>query len=214
MENPLLLAEELYFLALHSLTGRTPLDSGLAVGLAGALVSELILEHRAALRHQSVVLVGRDYPDDELLKDTLDVLAAKRLAGKRLIAQISGVEAALCPLSDRVCARLASSGLLRMAPPKTLPRFRRCRYLVADTAGHEGLRERVRADLLIGHRGFSPRTACLVALLETCQLLSRVAVDHKEERRVLPCVQAAQHADPVAMAVRRIIFASQLASPH
>lgn len=207
----MLLAEELMLLSIPPGTGRTPFGGDVGTGLAGALISELLLEDRATIRGGTLCVTdsgrGRGFLDQ-----ALSVLASKGSA--RVLAHVRSVETALFPLHDRVGDRLVASGILRQEIRKTMVVFTSKRYIVIDAEVHRRLHERVRRDLLVGYDGFDPRVACVVALLEACQLLGYLIPDHEDERRVLPWIQAAQEADPVAMAVREIVSASQMTAFH
>ncbi|MGH3189157.1 MAG: GOLPH3/VPS74 family protein [Streptosporangiaceae bacterium] len=73
-----LVADDLYLMAHHDLTGRPLLQPRpLGLGLAGGLLAELMLGGSTGLRHDSAVLAGRTWPADDAARRVRDQIAAE-----------------------------------------------------------------------------------------------------------------------------------------
>lgn len=75
----MLLADELYFLAHEDSTGKARLHArALGIGLAAALLGELVLFERITIAQDLVSVMDRRPPDDALAHTTLDQLAGEQ----------------------------------------------------------------------------------------------------------------------------------------
>jgi hypothetical protein len=73
------LADDLYLLAHHEATGRPHLQPRAAgLGLAGALLAELMLDGSIGVRAGQVVAAGYPAPHDELARSVLSLVAGER----------------------------------------------------------------------------------------------------------------------------------------
>jgi len=73
-----LVADDLYLMAHHELTGRPLLQPRpLGIGLAGALLAELMLGGSITVRPGGVVLAGRSWPADDLARRVRDQIAGE-----------------------------------------------------------------------------------------------------------------------------------------
>jgi hypothetical protein len=73
-----LAADDLYLMAHHDLTGKPLLQPRpLGLGLAGALLAELMLGGSIGLRYDGVLLAGRTWPGDDLGRRVRDQIAAE-----------------------------------------------------------------------------------------------------------------------------------------
>jgi hypothetical protein len=107
------LADDLYLLAHHEVTGRAhlaPRASGL--GLAGALLAELMLERRIMIWPDAVVVADAAPAQDGLARNVLDLLRSER---QQLPARDWLLFLARSAAED-VAGRLAQSGYLTPAP--------------------------------------------------------------------------------------------------
>jgi hypothetical protein len=119
-------ADDLYLIAHHELTGRAHLQPrALGLGLAGALLAELILDGAITVTGGTVVAARPAAPEDQLTRDI-----AGRITGEGQVHPVRDWLAFLgrtCP--GEVAARLARSGYLTPAPGR---RPWRARWVPAD----------------------------------------------------------------------------------
>lgn len=74
-----LVADDLYLMAHHEVTGRPYLHRrAIGVGLAGALLAELVLAGSIRIRAESIAGAGRAAPPDELARTLLAVVLSER----------------------------------------------------------------------------------------------------------------------------------------
>ena len=73
-----LVADDLYLMSHHDVTGKPFLQPRpLGIGLAAALLAELILGGSISLRHDGTVAAGRTWPGDDLTRRIRDQVAAE-----------------------------------------------------------------------------------------------------------------------------------------
>ena len=125
-----LVADDLYLLAHHDVTGKPVLQPRpLGIGLAGALLAELMLGGGICLRPDGVVLPGRTWPGDELARHVRDLVAAEQEPHpvREWLLFLAR------PAATDVAGRLERSGYLTRAggripwrprPPSTAPCWR------------------------------------------------------------------------------------------
>jgi Golgi phosphoprotein 3 (GPP34) len=116
------LADDLYLLAHHEMTGRPRLQSRAAgLGLAGGLLAELMLSGSIGLRTGSVVVAGRCPLEDGLARSVMRLVAGER--GQHgpgdWLAFLSRTAA------DDVAFRLEQAGYLARVVPRRPSRARR-----------------------------------------------------------------------------------------
>jgi hypothetical protein len=74
-----LLADDLYLMAHHDVTGRPYLQPrAIGIGLAGALLAELTVASQLSISPTGAVIPGRSRPADGLAAETLSQIAAER----------------------------------------------------------------------------------------------------------------------------------------
>jgi hypothetical protein len=110
-------ADDLYLMAHHELTGRAHLQTrALGLGLAGALLCELILDDAITIAAGTVVAPGPTAPGDQLAQEI-----AGRITGEGQVHPVRDWLTFLGRTGPReVAARLARSGYL-VSPPGRLP---------------------------------------------------------------------------------------------
>ena len=159
-----LVADDLFLMAHDEVSGRPHLSARPAgLGLAGALLAELVLAGHAGLVHGGVVAAGRAAPDDALERAVLDVLAAQdRCYGARewlaFLARTSAGD---------VAARLARSGYLRETTRRRGPGGRRWVPADPDCAFAPVIRAKAALD---PSRPCPPERAVLAGLAAACGL--------------------------------------------
>jgi Golgi phosphoprotein 3 GPP34 len=79
LEGTALVADDLYLLAHHEVTGNPLLQPGpLSIGLAGGLLAELMVGGSISLRHDGATVARRSWPADDLARHVRDQIAAER----------------------------------------------------------------------------------------------------------------------------------------
>jgi len=132
--------------------------------LAGALLSELLLEERIVAEGDEHLLVPRDpRPVGEpLLDECLELIRtqAEPLPAKRWVPKLG----ALPGLHHRVARGLCQRGILREDEGKVLLFFTRRVYPEVDPAPEQALIEELESAIFTDTDEFSPHTAALVSL--------------------------------------------------
>lgn len=163
-----LVADDLYLMAHHEATGRPYLHPrSLGLGLAGALLADLVLSGNARIDRGTVVAEGEPPPEDGLALSILGELVRQgRWHPARdwltLLARTS---------AGAVAHRLARSGYLRQAEPQ---RWRRTpAWMPADPDCAFAALVRVKA-ALDSARPHDDRSVVLAGLATACGLGSRL----------------------------------------
>jgi hypothetical protein len=171
-------------------------------GLAGALLTELMLAERIAVPDKRVVVTDAGPTGDPLVDQALARVAADR-RGRKPKDWIGPLSSGLRP---KVLDRLVAAGLLRREQDRVLWVFPRTRF--PSTSGAEPLPEtEARRRLLAAVDGtgpVDPRTAALCALVRAVGV-ERLAVPDRPKRQVqerfAEIVAAAWPADAVRKAI-------------
>ncbi|MFG3441368.1 GPP34 family phosphoprotein [Nonomuraea sp. NPDC047897] len=153
--------------------------SALALGLAGALIAELLMEHRVVLRGVRLQVADprpvREYLADAILTDIANA------------PQHTDVRTWLAYLARRavadVTARMARSGLLDRETPR-IRRRRPSRYFATDFGRAVWPSTRLRLSLARG-RPLTDHDMVLAALLDACGMTDTVVEDpaHRQAAR-------------------------------
>lgn len=162
-------ADELYLIGHHEVTGRVHLSPRAAgLGLAGALLAELVLAGAITVDAGTVMPAGPGQADDELT-----AAVAAQIAGEtphRPVADWLAFLARTAP--GDVAARLASAGYL--APARRRPR-QAARFVPADPDCAFAPIARIKAALHPGRPGDAQAIA-LAGLAAACGLGPRLAL--------------------------------------
>jgi hypothetical protein len=111
--SPLLLADEFYLVAHDDVTGRPRRHAGtVALGLAGALLAELMVHGRLTVHGDAVVVVSHQPPADALAHTVLDQVAREEHGLRTWLAFLAR------QAPDGVAARLERAGLLARQEPR------------------------------------------------------------------------------------------------
>lgn len=179
-EAALTLTEELLLVAFDDAKGIDRTDSGVAYGLAGALLAELTLEgHLREDADGKLTPASPERPADPLLAAAFDAVAGSSRA-RSAGAWVRKLPSELSPLPKTVAKRLSERGVLDEERSRLLGRVSRTRYPQADPEPERALRARLEEVLLEG-RAPTAREALLAALLRPYRLIGRVV--GKERRR-------------------------------
>jgi hypothetical protein len=193
----MLLAEEFVLLALdldgrpaHGLSNQP----AAAVGVTGALVTELVQEGHVDVADGRIRLTGTR-PTNTLLAEVLDSLAVHE--GKKLKSRLGSVKHSGWA---EVVDAMVASGILG----REKDRLRPTRHPVCDQAAHASLLAEVRV-AAAGDDQMGPRIATLLALAGPSQLLEVVAPARSDRAKAKQRIAEAAEQVPAAAAVRYVI---------
>ena len=202
-DERVLLAEEFVLLALdpdgrpaHGVSNQP----AAAVGVTGALVTELVQEGHVDVADGRIRLTGTR-PTNRLLAEVLDSLAAHE--GKKLKSRLGSVKHSGW---TEVVDAMVASGV--MGREKAL--LRPTRHPVTDKAAHAGLLAEVRA-AAAGDGPMGPRIATLLALAGPSQLLEVVAPARSDRANAKQRIAEAAEQVPAAAAVKYVIQSMEAA---
>ena len=171
MHNQLLLHEEIVLLALRDDKG-TFSGGMILYGVAGAMVSELLLQERIIVnddKQQTVAVVNDEPTGDELLDELLTMIVeSKKPRGLRdWVMQAANMKR----LSHRVAQQLAKRGILQHDEQKILWVFTRQVYPELDGSWEDAIRDRM-ANVMFHDKAVpDERTTVLIALASHTELL-------------------------------------------
>jgi hypothetical protein len=163
-----LVADDLYLMAHHEATGRPYLHPrALGLGLAGALLAELVLSGNARIGRGAVVITRQSPPGDGLAR----IIQGELLKQGRWHSTQDWLALLARTSTDAVANRLARSGYLRQAEPQ---RWRRApAWRPADPDCAFAALIRVKA-ALEPSRPHDDRSVVLAGLATACGLGSRL----------------------------------------
>ncbi|MEV4169243.1 GPP34 family phosphoprotein [Nonomuraea sp. NPDC049709] len=173
-----MLADDFFLLSWDTTgSGKSRLhEQGVALGLAGALIGELVLHQRVAVRG-----VRLDVTDARPVKENV---ADKVLADLGNSPHHTDVRTWLAYLAQRsveeVSGRLRNDGLLVREAPKILKR-KQCRFFATDFSRAMWPMARLRL-ALAQCRPLSPQDMALATLMDACGLTDTV-LDDPDDRR-------------------------------
>ena len=167
-----MLHEDILLLALDDETGVVPFGSMYQYGMAGGIVTELVLSRRITLTKQKksmlVDVVKATQTGDPLLDEVLERMrtAKRRASLQTWISRIAQTR----KLQARVAARLRDRGVLRSEEGRVLLFFRRTTWPTQNPAPEHDLVERIR-EAIRGDGVVDGRTATIIAIAKSCDLL-------------------------------------------
>jgi hypothetical protein len=161
------LPERLLLLATDDKSGHVDTKSGaIALGLAGATLTELLINHRLDIADGKVTVTDATLTGDPILDDALTGIAeSKPHDPKHWIAKLE--------LRDRTLERLIDAGILRHEEHRILWVIPADRYPAENDAPERDARNAVRAAVLDGEEP-TDRTAALIGILRACDLTGSV----------------------------------------
>jgi hypothetical protein len=200
----MLIAERFVLLALDedgTLARGSSYQPVVAVGVTGALVSELAVDGHVDLADGRIRLTG-SRPEHPLLAQVLDNLAP--FEGKKLKSRLSSIKHSGWP---EVVDAMVDAGVLGRERPALRP----TRHPPVDPGGHAANLAEVRAAAQ-ADGPLAPELAVLLALAGPCHLLEVVAPDRATRRHARRRIDAAADLVPAAGAVKAAIEAVQVAA--
>jgi len=162
------LADDLYLMAHHDMTGRPYLQPrATGIGLAGALLAELTMAGALDVTPQEVAAIGPARPADRLLGEVLGLVADER----ELHAPGEWLQVLAHTATEGVARRLAGAGFLTEVSSR-LP-WRGGRWVPADPDCAFMPLTRARAALDVSRR-VTAQAAALAGLAAACGLETRL----------------------------------------
>ncbi len=181
--NRLPLHEEVLLLALRDDEGTVASGTMYQYAVAGAILSELMLQGRIAVddsgRKKLARVIDPRPTGAPLLDECLDKIAATR---PKPLDDWVGKFANIKNLKHRVAVRLCDRGILREEEGKILLVFTRTIYPETDPRPEQEIIERLRRAVFTDTRDLDPRTVVLVSLANSAGIL-KVVFDKKELKR-------------------------------
>ncbi|MGI5268260.1 GOLPH3/VPS74 family protein [Nonomuraea sp. CA-218870] len=193
------IAEEILLLAFGEDDGRQLLSAiQLDPAVAGALLAELALGERIALRDKKVTVLDPAPMGDDELDGALARIAGSPKERKPAwwVQQLQSGK-----LRTRLLTRLAGAGVLAEERVRVFGIFRTTRWPELDGAVEARVRERVAAAL--GGAEPDPRTAVLIAVMHAAKL-DRKAFPGADKERVKQIASGAWEAEAVAQTIAAI----------
>lgn len=174
------LHEEVLLLALRDEEGTIASGTMYQYAIAGAVLSELILQGRIAVddsgRKKLARVIDPRPTDAPLLDECLDKIAA---AKPKPLDHWVGKFANIKNLKHRVAERLCDRGILHEEEGTILLVFTRRIYPETDPRPEQEIVERLRRTIFTDTRDIDPRTVVLVSLANSAGIL-KVVFDKKE----------------------------------
>src|ERR1039457_6469058 len=158
------LADDLYLLAHHEITGKPHLQPrAVGLGLAGALVAELMLVGTICIRPDGVMVTDRTPPGDELARSVMGLVLSEheRHAAQRWLLFLARTAAA------DVAGRLEQSGYLTRVSTRRFGRGERWVPVDADSAFAPLVRVK---SVLSSSQPVTVQSAVLAGLAAACGL--------------------------------------------
>ena len=207
----LYLHEEIMLLALRDEEGTVEFGSMYGYALGGAILAELLLAGRIAVSDgkKKMVDLVRDQPIGE---PVIDECLEKIAAAKRRAAPATWVHrfSSLKRIHHRVAQALCERGILRNEQDKLLLIFRRTIYPEINPQPERRLIERLRKAIFGEHPGVDPRTAILISLAKSANLL-HIHFAKRELKQRRKRIEQLANGDLMGSATKEAIEAAQAA---
>jgi len=205
------LHEETLLLALRDDKGTIAPGTMYQQALAGALLAELMLQHRIDIdesgRKPLARVINPKPVGAPLLDECLEKVAASK--PKRLdhwVSKFSGINR----LKHRVAERLCDRGILHEEEGTILLLFTRRTYPETDPRPEQEIVERLRRTIFGDGRDVDPRTVVLLSLADAAGIL-RVVFDKKELKARKARIEQVVNGEVMGKAAKEAIQAVQAA---
>ena len=171
-----MLHEDLMLLFIDQQTGKV--RSGFAPAenaLAGAVLMDLVNSGRVAFEPNGkrLQVVDPTPVNDPVLSESLSRFD-RPMRPQRAVERVGK------KLQNKIIARLADRGVVRVEPQKVLGIFPAKRYVITDERVHGEVRKAV-GDVAAGYRGADERTGALITMLYAVDAVHRVFDGDKRE---------------------------------
>ncbi len=205
------LHEEILLLAMRDDEGTIASGTNYQYGIAGAILSELVLRNRIAVddsgRKKFAEVVDRRSLDAPLLDECLGKIgASKPKPLQHWVEKFAGIKA----LKHRVAERLCDRGILREDEGKVLLVFTRRIYPETDSRPEHEITERLRRAIFSDTRDVDARTVVLVSLAHHAGILPAV-FDKKELEARKDRIEQVINGETMGKAAKEAIQAMQAA---
>jgi len=207
----LTIAEEFLLLALKDEKGTVVSGAGVALvyGLAGALLMELALKDRIAVRDGKLGVVDRSPTGDALLDEVIAALTADGKPCRKASRCLTIVTKKIRKLHHRVADRLVTAGILRREEKRILWVFPSVRYPTVNPLPELALRERLKQAILTGEQR-TDRLILLAGLMRACNLVQEV-FDKSERKAANRRIRKLTRDEEIGKAVSETVAAVQAA---
>lgn len=205
------LHEEVLLLALRDDEGTIAPGTMYQYALAGAILSELMLEHRIRVeesgRRKLAEVVDRTPTGAPLLDECLEKIGAGKPRGlDHWVGKFSGIK----NLKHRVAERLCERGILHEEEGTFLLLFSRRVYPETDPRPEQEIVERLRRAIFTDARDVDPRTVVLLSLANAAGVL-RAVFDKKELKARRQRIEQVVNGEVMGKAAKEAIEAMQVA---
>ena len=170
--------EELLLLGLDDEKGGIISSASMSIlhGLAGALIFELHLAEKIALRGKDVTVVDNEPVDDDILDLGLRHMRDSQ-KDRSIDYWINKFTSKSVNLLQRILDRLIDKGILKQEEHRVLWVFPVQRYPTDDPRSELDVRKRIRSVVLHGKRP-DLRTVLLLSLVKACNLIPELFKTH------------------------------------
>ncbi|MDY0109838.1 MAG: GPP34 family phosphoprotein [Candidatus Krumholzibacteria bacterium] len=212
VSKKLYLHEEIMLLALKDREGTVAAGSTYHFAIGGAILAELMLQKRLEVekdgKKRFARVVNRTPVGNSLLDNCLTKLdaAKKRAQLSTWVSRFANTK----NLKHLVAGRLAERGILRVDKDKVLGIFTRTIYPEVDPGPERALLARLEQAIFTESSNVAPRTAVLVSLANSADLL-RYAFDRKQLKSRRTRIERICNGESTGKATREAIAAMQAA---
>ena len=211
-QNTLFLYEEIMLLALRDEEGTIASSSTYQYAIGGAILAELLLNKRIGIdeakRKKLVNIVNPAQVGDPLIDECLEKIstAKRRSSLQTWVSRFAGVK----NLKHRVAEQLCRRGILRANEDKVLLIFTRKIYPEINHEPEGKLIDRLREAIFTDTEDVDPRTAVLISLAHSADLLKNV-FDKKKLKRHKSRIKQIIDGEMTGKAAKEAIEAMQAA---
>lgn len=207
--KPLFLYEEIMLLALSNDKG-TISTSYPEYNISGAILAELLLEHRISIdrtQKQLVTINNSELIGDPIIDECLEKMVAEK--GHVSLQTWTSRFAVIKDLNNKVARQLCSRGILRADEDKVMFFFKRNVYPEVNPVPEQEIIDRVRTAIFTDEERIDPRTVVLISLANSTNMLSEIfgkEVTNRKQR-----IDRIVNGEMTGKATEEIIAACQIA---
>lgn len=205
------LSEQLLLLALKDEKGTVVGSASMALdfGLTGALLMELAIADRIAVRDGYLGVVDSASTRDPLLDEILSSIAGRDGSPKSIRYWLPKLSRKTKRLRHRVADRLVLSGILRCEKRRILGLFPSVRYPTVNPLPELEMREGLKMTILSDEQPGS-EVVVLAGLIKACNLVSDL-FDRRTKKQAMRRLKKLSADEPIAKAVGETVAAVQAA---
>ncbi len=209
--KPLTLSEQLLLLALKDEKGTVVSSASIALdyGLIGALLMELAMADRIAVRDRHLGVLKSEATGDDLLDELMAHITGRDGKPKAVRYWLPRLARKIKKLRHRVAERLVNTGILRREDRRILGIFPSVRYPTVNPLPELEVREKLKNTILM-----ETEPGCdvvvLASLLKACNLVTEV-FDKRSKKQAMRRLKKLSADEPIAKAVGETVAAVQAA---